>query len=90
MINTITGKTEMFHNFCKQNSPLLTCRIDAVFIDNDDSIFVITCSTNQMSFNYKLWVFDRSGEIKHDCVLEFLTSRHIVGSGINNSKEVDY
>ena len=78
-INTITGKTEMFHNFCKQDSTLLTCRIDAVSTDNDDSIFVITCSRNQMSFNYKLWVFDRSGEIKHECVLEFLTSRHIVG-----------
>ena len=79
VINTITGKAEILHNFCKQNSTLLTCRIDSVSIDNDDNIFVITCSKNQMSFSFKLWVFDPSGEIKHDCTLEFLSSRHIVG-----------
>lgn len=79
VINTITGKAEILHNFCKQDTTLLTCRIDSVSIDSDDNIFVITCSKNQMSFSYKLWVFEPSGEIKHDCVLEFLSSRHIVG-----------
>ncbi len=79
VINTITGQTEMFHSFCQQDTTLLACRIDFVAIDNDDTVYVITCSRDQMSFNYKLWVFDSSGEVQHDRALEFLSSRHIVG-----------
>ena len=80
IINTATGKVETFHNFYhQQDNTLLTGRINSVAIDNDDNIYVIACSRDQTCFNYKLWVFDRSGKIQHDCVLGFLTSRHIVG-----------
>ena len=79
VICTITGKAEMLHNFSKQDTGLLTCRIDSVAIDNDDNVYVITCFRHQTFFNYKLWVFDSTGELKRDCILDFLTSRHIVG-----------
>ena len=79
IINTVTGKAEIFHNFWNQDNALLTCRINSVAVDNNDSIYVITCSQGQISFNYRLWVFDASGKFQHDGVLEFLTSRHIVG-----------
>lgn len=79
VIRTNTGKAEILHSFCRQDATLLEYRIDAVGIDKDDNVFVITCSQDQVTFNYKLWVFDSSGKLKHCCGLEFLSSRHIVG-----------
>ena len=81
VINTVTDESEVFYSFCKQDTRILHCRIDSVAIDNDDNVYVITCtrSTDKMSFIYKLWVFGSSGDIKRDCILDFLPGSHIVG-----------